>query len=305
MVTPAKEDNPTGFLSPAFGKEAFRVDRSRPIVFVCGSRNSNGNVALRHQFLNEIDKLPRRIIPVLAEKSYPHQLIERNILKFEQFIASAANCVLIFVESAGSFAETGLFAGLSMIAKKTFVINTRAEATEESFLNLGPIKLIRKESNFDAVVDLDAKAVTSADATRIVDAILATYPKYENTLVFQPNKFKDLELRLQLACVHMAVTLLRAASASLVTSVLRNHLKAVDGEIVERYLSLLTSIGILQRSDELYFNPGAGTDPFNCDVLIHSASFSVHNVMAKALEWQATNNTQATVFLREQLKVDI
>jgi hypothetical protein len=28
-------------------------------------------------------------------------------------------------------------------------------------------------------------------------------------------------------------------------------------------------------------------------------------VMAKALEWQATNNTQATVFLREQLKVDI
>jgi hypothetical protein len=302
--TPALNENPTGFLSPAFRQDAFRVDRSWPIVFVCGGTNSNGNTALRHQFLNAIDKSPRPIVPVLAESSFPHQLIERNLQKFEEFLATAANCVLIFVESAGSFAETGLFAAFPSIVKKTFVINTRAEARAKSFLNLGPIKLIRKSSDFDTIVDLDEGIVTAADADRIVDVILENYPKYENALVFHPQrKFSDLDLRLQLACVHMTVILLRAASALLVTSVLRNHFKAVDSDIVERYLPLLTSMGVLERSDELYFNPGDGV--FQSDKLIHSVSFPVVNVMAKALEWQATNNAQARTFLHEQRGLDI
>src|SRR5580700_3595393 len=146
--TPALNANPTGFLSPAFKQDAFRVDRSWPIVFVCGGTNSNGKTALRHQFLDAIEKSPRPIVPVLAENSFPHQLIERNLQRFEEFLATAANCVLIFVESAGSFAETGLFAALPSIVKKTFVINTRKEANAKSFLNLGPIKLIRKSSDF-------------------------------------------------------------------------------------------------------------------------------------------------------------
>lgn len=302
--TPAQIANPTEFLSPAFRQDAFRVDRSWPIVFVCGGTSTGSKTALRHQFLSAIEKSPRPIVPVLAESSFPHQLIERNLLKFEQFLASAANCVLIFVESAGSFAETGLFAALPAVVKKTFVINTRTEAETKSFLNLGPIKLIRKGSDFDTIVDLDAEAVTAADADRIVEVILDSYPKYKNALVFHPErKFPELELRLQLACVHMTVILLRAASALLVTSVLRNHFKAVDGEIVERYLPLLTSMGVLQRSDELYFNPNG--DVFKGDKLIHSVSFPVASVMARALEWQATNNAQASTFLREQRGVDI
>jgi hypothetical protein len=36
-------------------------------------------------------------------------LVERNLQKFEEFLASAAECILVFVESPGSFAETGLF----------------------------------------------------------------------------------------------------------------------------------------------------------------------------------------------------
>jgi hypothetical protein len=301
---PALDKNPTGFLSPAFGPDAFRVDRSSPIVFVCGGTNSDGKTALRHQFLEAVTKLTHPIVPILAENSFPHQLIERNLQKFEEFLATAANCVLIFAESVGSFAETGMLAALPMVVKKTFVINTRAEAEAKSFLNLGPIKLIRKSTDFDTIVDLDTDTVTAADADRIIAVILDTYPKYENALVFHPKrKFPELELRLQLACVHMTVILLRAASAPLVTSVLRNHFKAVDSESVERYLPLLTSMGILQRSDELYFNPAR--EVFKSDRLIHSVSFPIANVMAKALEWQATNNSQASTFLREHRGVDI
>jgi hypothetical protein len=78
----AEEAKLAGLLSPAFDKEAFRVNRSLPITFVCGGNNSNGNIALRHQFLEKISKAPRQILSVLAERAYPHQQIVRNLHEF-------------------------------------------------------------------------------------------------------------------------------------------------------------------------------------------------------------------------------
>lgn len=291
-------------LSPAFGKAAFRVDRSRPLTFVCGGNDCNGTLALRNQFLAHATQAPRAILPVLAERAFPHQLIERNLQLFERFLATTAECVLIFVESAGSFAETGLFAGSRKIRKKTFVINTREESRQVSFLNLGPIKLIRRHSLFDTVYDLDGRSVTSEDARSIVDSILRTVPKYKNALVFHPeNKFSDLALRLQLACVHMAVTLMRGGTAKLVISLLREHFDAVEAEKIERFLALLTAINLLQRYDEIYFNPQS--EAFKDDALVLSTDFSVENMMMRTLAWQIEHNSQVATFWREQRGIDI
>jgi hypothetical protein len=302
--TPAKEEKLADLLAPALGKAAFRVDRKRPLTFICGGNNSNGFRALRHQFLECVTAQPMRIVPVLAERTFAHQLVERNLQKFEEFLASTAECVLIFVESPGSFAETGLFAALPAIVKKTFIVNTREEAGKNSFLNTGPIKLIRRTSEFDTIFELSEKIITASDANGIVDRILSTCPKYENALVFHPEKkFTDLTLLLQLGCVHLAVTLMRAGSTNLVTYVLRRYFKAVDREIVERLLSLLTGINLLKRADELYFNPRA--EGLKDDELVCSVAFSADNVMAQALEWQVKNNSQAATFLREKLGVGI
>ncbi len=292
-------------LSPAFGRESFRVDRRKPLTFVCGGNNSNGVSSLRLQFLSHIRKDACPILPVLAEKAFPHQLVERNLQSFEEFLASAANCVLIFVESPGSYAETGLFAALPSIIEKTFVVNTRGDHSREtSFLTLGPIKLIRKKSWFDEVLYLERDAVTFAEAQQIVEIILRTLPRYENALVFHPErKFSDLDLRLQLACVQMTVALLRAATAQRVTSILREHFADVDAERIERFLSLLKSIDAIERSDEVYFN--ARVDAFVNDPLICSTNFSVDEVRAQTLSWHADNDAQVAVFLREQLRIDI
>jgi hypothetical protein len=299
--TSADQVNLADLLSPAFAKEAFRVDRSKPFTFVCGGNEPD---ALRHQFLRLVTTPPLQIVPVLAERTFAHQLLERNLQRFEEFLASAAQCVLIFVESPGSFAETGLFAALNTVVKKTLVINTREDARKNSFLNHGPIKLIRKESDFDDNLDLADKVVTQADATRIVDFILATCPKYEKALVFHPKaKFTDLELRLQLGCVHLAVTLMSAGSAELVTSVLQAHFRAADANVVERLLSLLTGIDLLARSDELYFNDRSRD--LKDDALIRSVDFPFEDVRARALEWHDRNNSQVTTFLREQRGIDI
>jgi hypothetical protein len=302
--TQAKEDRLAALLEPAFGKAAFRVNRKRPLSFICGGTSSNGVRALRHQFLDRVTVPPIRIVPVLAERTFAHQLVERNLQKFEEFLASTADCVLVFVESPGSFAETGLFAALPQVVEKTFIVNTRNEAQENSFLNTGPIKLIRKASQFDSVFELAEKTVSASDADGIVERILSTCTKYDNALVFHPEKkFSDLKLLLQLGCVHLIVTLVRAASSDLVTYVLRNYFRAVDREIVERLLSLLTGINLLKRTDELYFNPRP--EGLKDDELISSAAFATENVRARSLEWQAENNSQAATFLREKLGIEI
>jgi len=303
MFPTSAERRLADFLSPAFKKQAFRVDRSRPLTFVCGGKDEAGSLALRLQFLRHLTGSTPLILPVLSEKAFPHQLVERNLQLFETFLAASADCVLIFVESPGSFAETGLFAALRKIREKTFVVNTRDKSREDSFLNLGPIKLIGRKSQFDPVF-LDSNEVTPEKAQEIIACILKTVPKYENALVFHPmEKFRTLHLRLQLACVHAAVTLMWAASAPLVISVLREHFKAVEGERIEGILSLLTSLAILQRQDEIYFNPNA--DPFTNDILINSTEFSVDEMKAQTLGWQVENDSHVTVFLREQRGIDI
>src|SRR5260370_13736696 len=251
--TPAKEEVLVSLLAPLFQKEAFRVDRTRPLTFICGGNNSNEKKALRYQFLEWVIKPPIQIVPVFAERTFVHQLVERNLQKFEQFLASTADCVLIFVESPGSFAETGLFAALEETIGRTFIVNTREEAHKNSFLNTGPIKLIRKKSDFDAVFELAEKSVTSSEAEGIVERILSTCTKYEKALVFQPpdKKFADLNIRLQLGCVHLTVSIMRAVSAELLTSILRIYFKEVDSERIGMLLSLLTGVHLLYIADEL------------------------------------------------------
>ena len=160
MSASTAENELAQLLAPAFGRAAFRVHRNKPLIFICGGNNRGHRLALRHQFLGHIVVPSLRILPVLAESAFPHQLIEGNLLNFEAFLADTADCVLIFVESPGSIAETGLFAGRSRIAKKTLVVNMRSKSTNDSFLNLGPIKLIRRQSQFDTVFYLDKRKVT-------------------------------------------------------------------------------------------------------------------------------------------------
>jgi hypothetical protein len=302
--TPANVDELADRLRPTFNNEAFRVDRRRPLTFICGGKISNGSSGLRHQFLKHVSSPPLRIVPVLAEKTFAHQLVERNLKTFEEFLASAAECVLIFVESPGSFAETGLFSALKDVVPKTFVVNTREDARKDSFLNTGPIKLIRRKSQFDTVFELPERCVTGSDADGIVERILATCTKYENALVFQrESKFTDLKLLLQLGCIQLIVTLIGAGSTDLVTGVLRKYFKAVERDTVERLLSLLTGISLLGRSDELYFNPRPGG--IEGDQLISSVAFSADSVKVRAFEWQSKNNSQASIFLREHLNIGI
>ena len=78
-----------------------------------------------------------------------------NLAKFEEILANISDCIIIFPESAGSFAETGYFSKTN-IKNRTLIVNCSNEQGE-SFLNLGPIDLVSKASIFGQTVLLNSK----------------------------------------------------------------------------------------------------------------------------------------------------
>jgi hypothetical protein len=125
--------------------------RAKPFVFVCGGSTAKRSKKLRGKFLSWAKGGLSEVVFVLAEDAYnytslydPPELV--NLSEFEEVIGEIADCVVVFPESAGSFAELGLFSGHEKIRQKTLIINTVAAVSSESFINLGPVATIDKHS---------------------------------------------------------------------------------------------------------------------------------------------------------------
>src|SRR5216684_9386305 len=89
--------------------------KHRFIIFVCGGKLAAGEPSLRKQFVVWAEENLPEFICLLAEEALKDSFTGEgrtfvNLAKFETVIADVADCVVIFPESAGSWAETGFFA---------------------------------------------------------------------------------------------------------------------------------------------------------------------------------------------------
>jgi hypothetical protein len=122
--------------------------QDRFIVFVCGGKEEN---SFRQQFIDWAQSNLPEFICLKAEDALKDTFAGEgrafvNLTTFESIVASVADCVLIFLESAGSYAEVGFFAAHPEIRAKTLVVNHYDFQIEVSFLNQGPIDTINRES---------------------------------------------------------------------------------------------------------------------------------------------------------------
>ena len=86
---------------------------------------------------------------VLAEafKDYFKDNYYTDLLAFENDIAYISTLVIIFLESAGSLVELGLFCNKPEIYNKLLIIAPQEEVEgEDSFIYLGPIEYIKKKN---------------------------------------------------------------------------------------------------------------------------------------------------------------
>jgi len=68
-----------------------------------------------------------------------------NLLELENELAHNVDLVIIPLESLGTIAEFGAFASFETIRSKIIVINDTGHKLTQSFVNLGPLKLIKQQ----------------------------------------------------------------------------------------------------------------------------------------------------------------
>lgn len=130
------------------------VNRKDSFLFVCGGALTEKN--LRGKFLAFAESNLKNWRYFLAEKTYEVLIDDSNnfinLADLEKFMSDVADCILIFPESPGSYAEVGYFSAFDELNKKTLVANKIEHQSKNSFLNRGPIHTVGKASVFGSAV---------------------------------------------------------------------------------------------------------------------------------------------------------
>lgn len=199
-------------LRAIFEKKPVYLRKSPFFIFVCGGRLGEAPASLRHQFIQWSEHHLPDFVCLLAEDAIKDGFVAGrrrfiDLARFESLIADIADCVLIFPESPGSFAETGFFSNSRNIRDKTLVINP-IDKQGDSFLNLGPIHTIDRFSFLKPTLFVDATPPPDFTqlGSRLVDRIRVSHRD-----LMEYGGFATFDYRQKLSIVFEVLRLLRLA----------------------------------------------------------------------------------------------
>jgi hypothetical protein len=234
--------------------------RSKHILFVCGGPIGGSADSLRSRFLTWAKQELPDVVLLLAEdayrESYSEQLPEFiDLSKFEQLIGGVSDCILIFPESVGSYAEIGVFSQ-TPIKKKILIANEGIYHNGDSFLNLGPVSHINSKSLLRPAIPINRERVE--DGFAAVRERLGRLKRRSNRRLFRFRIYKQLSMEDKLVAVLATVTLLRAVSLPGLVQSMKTTFQSANRREVQHLLSVLSAGGYLLRSDEYFcLNPAA------------------------------------------------
>ena len=153
--------------------ETLKVHVPSKVVFLCGGAIDTDvpptapkmlrDVYYRHR-RGYLSSLPFRLI--LAEDAQPFfaDAGYNDLLSFEADIAQIVGLIVLFVESAGSFAELGAFSALPTIAPNLLAVMLDHYYEQQSFIKHGPITFLENRYGEEAVLSLDMSSLGIIDA---------------------------------------------------------------------------------------------------------------------------------------------
>lgn len=133
--------------------QRFSLIFKNPIIFLCGGditsiedKGAKYYSSLR-SYLIDYAKLVKKEIEIRTAEDFKDYLVAYdNLLEFESDIASISDLVVIILESPGALIELGIFIENKNIRNKLVAIQHYDFASEQSFINLGPLKSLKKSS---------------------------------------------------------------------------------------------------------------------------------------------------------------
>ncbi|QOD24257.1 hypothetical protein IEC98_15100 [Escherichia coli O68:H12] len=136
-------------------------NKNKVTVFLCGG-DLNDPFFCRNKVKRVLETHPK------IEIFYPEELFDEllygqgqhSLLSLENILADSVDVIIIIPESPGSFAELGAFSNNEKLCKKMICLQDDKFKLKKSFLNYGPIKLLRR-ANSSAVLRGDLSTLES------------------------------------------------------------------------------------------------------------------------------------------------
>ncbi|MBZ0099077.1 MAG: retron St85 family effector protein, partial [Taibaiella sp.] len=181
--------------------------RDSSIVFVCGADPKLAG-SCRSKFLKYAEKHLANYDFFIAEDLLNIKSVDSDLLSIEDKLAQFSDCVILFLESPGAFAELGAFANKSNLTSILLAVNDSAYSGARSFINDGPINKINRESKFKPAIDVNFESVLEC-----ADEIQAKLDKElkrirRKSFSFDGKLFEELPGKERLFVVHDLVWLL-------------------------------------------------------------------------------------------------
>jgi hypothetical protein len=229
--------------------------KDRHIIFVCGGRASGpgANKTMRGRFIKYATSHLRSFRIFLAEAAYKDFVSKTgldffNVAQFETLIAQASDCLVLFPESPGSFAEAGFFAHADEIRKKILLVSDSGKQSTDSFINIGPIDLINSHSKFKPALQIPYSSRTShfqhvrqRIQKRISTQLRATFSFDDGTQLSFSNK---------IYLVYDFVSLFKAIRIEDLEEALKICFPSTDFSALRQILSILIAGAYLTRSSK-------------------------------------------------------
>lgn len=285
--------------------QLFRSDKAyilkdSNIVFVCGGPIDDRTV--RSLFLkyaaSEITNL-RMFLAEDAEKDYvTHDDPEfHNVAEFEELIGDVSDCVILFPESPGSFAELGHFSQSPHLRKKLLIAHDAALQSQDSFILRGPVALIDNHSIFKPTIQI----LYSAPDFILIKQRLEKRLTGKKRKLFNYTTYSLLTFREKFFALLEIVKIFSAISLDGIEYVFKSIFEHSSIGDIKHQLSILIAARLVVRAGEnlQYFclNPGSRT-------FMEFDGFEVNRIRLELLDFYIEEAPAIPVLVKGLTRVD-
>ena len=158
-------------------------------VFLCGAD------------ITQKDKIRYKIAEALkwrfwTDIIYPEDIFDellyssktKDLLSLEGLLADSVDAIVLIPESPGSFAELGAFANDELLRSKLICIVDKKYKKDKSFINQGPLRLVKKANPFGLIfIDPD-------DIDEEIDKLISSLRKMKKASAKRGDKISLLQL---------------------------------------------------------------------------------------------------------------
>lgn len=225
-------------------------------IFLCGAD------------INQKDKIRHQIAQALKwefwfDIIYPEDIFDellyssktKDLLSLEGLLADSVDAIVIIPESPGSFAELGAFANDEKLRKKLICVIDKKYQKDKSFINQGPLKLVKKENSF-GLVFIDPKEVSIE-----VEKLVAALKKMKKVNAKRGDKLSLLQIEnFLLPSIYLLEPVSKITLINLVAAATEDEINSF--QTTTTALTILIKKKLIQLSNEDYKLTTLGLEKF-------------------------------------------